>query len=119
MTEYYEATKQVSDTVSNLDTRALEILLTRGQQMVELAQGLVRVDTGTLQSDIKMIVSQSQGDVVSIRITAGGTRINPKTGKVCDYAQAVEAKFPFLRPAFDFIDPLIKADLGAIVNEHG
>jgi len=118
MTEFYEATKQVSDTVSNLDTRALEILLMRGQQMVELSQGLVRVETGTLQSDIKMLVSQAQGDIVSIRIMAGGTRVNPKTGKICDYAQAVEAKYPYLRPAFDFIDPLIKADLGAIVNEH-
>jgi len=118
MTEFYEATEQITKTINNLDQKALEILLMRGQQMVAIAQGLVHVDTGTLQSDIKMIVTQSQGDFVSVRIVAGGTRINPKTGKVCDYAQAVEVKSPYLRPAFDFIDPLIRADLGAVVNEQ-
>jgi hypothetical protein len=70
-------------------------------QVLETAKALCPVDTGTLWLTIRveegtpdspnfeMIVALPQDTLINMSIVAGGLLINPKTGRICDYAQAV------------------------------
>lgn len=92
-------------------------------------------ETGTLYRTIRIekkgtvkgegppfeVVYTSESEMISSEIVAGGLLINPKTGRICDYAQAVhDGHFtisgnwipprPFLRDAiYIHIDELLKA----------
>lgn len=69
----------------------------------ETARALCPVDTGTLQATIRIqekglameggypfeVVYAPQNELISSEIIAGGMLINPKTGRIVDYAQAV------------------------------
>ena len=117
MTELHDLEVRINTIYTKLGTRPFEVLMMRGGQIVDLAQSLVRVDTGTLQSDIRLETIETSPSRVSVAVKAGGTRTNPKTGKICDYAQAVEYKYPFLMPAFMEIQPMIQEDLRRIFYE--
>jgi len=53
----------------------------------DTAQGLVRVDTASLQKSIRVgTYAKPAGHIHSIRVTAGGFVTNPKTKKIVDYA---------------------------------
>lgn len=88
----------------------------------ETARALCPVDTGTLQSTIRIqergrppegyyeVVYAPKNELINSQIIAGGLMVNPKTGRICDYALAVHdghftrsGKFipeqPFLRMA--------------------
>jgi hypothetical protein len=117
MTELHDLEVRINRINAALDSRPTEILLIRGQQIVDLAKQYVRVDTGTLQSDIRLEVREESPTKVSVAVRAGGTQTNPKTGKICDYAQAVEYKYPYLMPAFWEVAPMITEDLRRIFNE--
>jgi len=82
---------------------ALEALNEAADFMVTLAKGYVLVDTGTLQKSIR---KEQSGNVV--RVIAGGYQfINPKTNKPCTYAIYVEAKNPFMKPAWEAVKRFI------------
>jgi len=67
----------------------------------------VLVDTGTLRGSIrKMKVSETE-----FLVTAGGEDVNPKTGKPCNYAAIIEARFPYMKPAVDLIKPMIAPEM--------
>ena len=117
MSELHDLEVRINRINAALDTRPFEIFMTRGAQIVEIAKQLVRVDTGTLQSDIRLEVIETSPIRVSVAVRAGGTQTNPKTGKVCDYAQAVEYKFPYLMPAFWEVAPMVSEDLRRLFNE--
>jgi len=77
--------------------------------MVDIAKSMVRVDTGTLQKSIrKEVVSAGGGLKRVVRVRAGGYVVNPKTGLLCNYATFIEAKHPFMRPAFENVRPVIE-----------
>ena len=81
----------------HMEQAALQAL-DEGADFIKMqAKILVRVDTGTLQKSIRKMRTRDR--VVSVR--AGGYFVNPKTGKVCDYAHWVEMNYPYMRPAFD------------------
>jgi len=82
---------------------ALEALDEAADFMVNVAVNLVRVDTGTLQGSIR---KGRRGDIVTVE--AGGMAfVNPKTGKGCDYAMPVEARYPYMRPAWETVKPYV------------
>ena len=82
---------------------AVEALDEAADFMVVVAQGYVRVDTGTLQGSIR---KGRRGDIVIVQ--AGGMAfINPKTGRGCDYARIVEARYPYLLPAWHAVESFI------------
>jgi len=68
-----------------------------------LCMGYGIFDTGTLYRTIRLeekgtvtgegapfeVVFTSESELISSEIVAGGLLINPKTGRICDYAQAV------------------------------
>lgn len=70
-------------------------------QVLQTARALCPVDTGTLMSTIRIEMKGTsetgsyeisfvpKSDMLNSEIVAGGMLINPKTGRMCDYAQAV------------------------------
>lgn len=68
--------------------------------MVSYAQVGVRVDTGSLRDSIRRERGVDSPHHRVMRVRAGGYIINPRTGKMVDYAAVVETKFPYMRPAW-------------------
>ena len=97
------------------------VLLERAQYMRDIAQVLVRVDTGSLRDSIRV----ERGGVGLawrlIRVRAGGYVTNPKTGLLVNYAVFVEKYYPYMRPAFLEVQPsiadMIKAKVVEKANE--
>jgi HK97 gp10 family phage protein len=81
--------------------------------MVGYAQIYAPVDTGALQSSIRV----ERGGVGlgwrQVRVRAGGYITNPKTGKLVNYSNFVEygtkhmPAQPFMRPAWEIVKPQI------------
>ena len=87
---------------------AFEVLLDQAHLMQGLAQVYVRVDTGSLRDSIR-VERGGEGKhwrVVSVR--AGGYIVNPKTNRLVNYAAVVEAKYPYMRPAYEDVRNTIK-----------
>lgn len=79
---------------------ASEVLMERAQLMKGLAQILVHVDTGSLRDSIRV---ERGGEGLywrEFRVRAGGYVTNPKTMRLVDYAVFVEARYPFMLPAW-------------------
>lgn len=81
-------------------------------RVVMIAKQLCPVDTGTLARTIRIVTQAPTGGFfevtkdplsnqigVTALITAGGWMINPKTGRICDYAQLVHDGGPTSRGA--------------------
>jgi hypothetical protein len=79
-----------------------DALRTQAELMKGLAQIYVLVDTGSLRDSIRIeeVPTKDQDFARSIRVRAGGYVTNPKTGKLVDYAAYIEAKSPFMAPAW-------------------
>lgn len=91
----------------NLDPQTVEGLNEVADSIVQDAKAMVRVDTGSLQKSIRRQRHVSQAHLHSIAVTAGGYIINPKTGRIVDYAQYLEygtsrmPPYPYMRPALE------------------
>lgn len=72
-------------------------LLEAAQFMRTMAKAYVRVDTGSLSKSIRVEHIRQ----LAVRVRAGGYVVNPKTGTLVNYAVYVEAKYPFMRPAWE------------------
>jgi len=73
------------------------------ERVKETARALCPVDTGTLRMTIRiepkgvsiggaptfMVVASPEHELINSQIVAGGLLVNPKTGRIVDYAQAV------------------------------
>lgn len=73
------------------------------ERVLATARLLCPIDTGTLMSTIRIqermaamtegypfeVVYTPKNEIISSEIVAGGLMVNPKTGRICDYAQAV------------------------------
>jgi hypothetical protein len=92
---------------------SLEAMRQQAGLIRDLAKVYVRVDTGALRDSIRL--ERGAEDVVRVR--AGGYVINPKTGKLVDYAWIVEEKYPYLQPAIDEVAPMIGEMIKAKVVE--
>jgi hypothetical protein len=87
---------------------ALEVIMNQAHLIVGLAQVYCAVDTGSLRDSIRVERGGEGLRWRQVRVRAGGYIINPKTGKLVDYAWIVELRTPFLQPAFDEVAPQIK-----------
>jgi hypothetical protein len=85
--------------------------------MKGLAQIYVPVDTGSLRDSIRVERGGEGEKWRRVRIRAGGYATNPKTGKLVNYAGIVEVKYPYMRPAFDEVEPTIADMIRARVVE--
>lgn len=89
-----------------IDPAAARVLKEVAKEVKEEAKELVPVDTGALQASIRLIVTAATaGHVTRVGVRAGGYEVNPKTGKLVDYAVYVEfgtsrqTPQPYLVPA--------------------
>lgn len=92
---------------------ALEAIDEASDFMVTIAKGYCLVDTGSLQKSIrKERAPPTREHHRVVRVRAGGYVVNPKTGRLVDYAVYVEKKNPFMKPAWEtvskFVENLIK-----------
>jgi len=91
---------------------AEEVLLNRAHYMRDIAQVLVRVETGSLRDSIRVERGGKGQFWREVRVRAGGYVVNPKTGRLVDYAVFVENNYPFMAPAF----LQIKEDLAYLIK---
>jgi hypothetical protein len=86
---------------------AVEALLQQAHVMAGLAQIYVPVDTGSLRDSIR-VERGGEGQFWSqVKVRCGSYIVNPKTGRLVDYAAFVEAKQPFMAPAWAEVEPTI------------
>jgi len=97
---------------------AFEALMQQAELMKGLAQVYVRVDTGSLRDSIRVERGGEREGWRRIRVRAGGYIVNPKSGQLVNYAIHVEAKYPYMRPAYEEIRPTIAGMIKAKVVER-
>lgn len=101
------------------------------------AIALCPVDTGTLAATIRIVVETTSGESYEVvagpeghpeivqMIVAGGLLVNPKTGRICDYAQVVHDGYaeegrlpnPFLTEAIALNMGELESILSNLLNE--
>lgn len=91
--------------------------------VVELAKGIVRVDTGSTQRSIRrMTYAHPSGMFHKMGVRAGGFIVNPKTGRPVDYAVHLEHRYPFMRPAWEtregLLDQVLLEGIRAAIREN-
>lgn len=87
---------------------AEQAILEAAYLVLGIAQVRVKVETGSLR-DSGRIERGGQGlRWRKVRVRFGGYIVNPKTGKLVDYARIIEFKYPFLKPAVDEVYPQIR-----------
>ena len=86
---------------------AEEVLLDSAHLIRDLAKVYCPVDTGSLQSSIRVQRGGRGKRWREVSVRAGGYIINPKTGKFVDYAGYVEARQPYLLPAAMEVTPTV------------
>ena len=94
--------------------RAFEIAVAQAKVMQGYAQVLVRVVTGSLRDSIRIEVPVIVDNKRSVSVRAGGYVTNPKTGRLVDYAWIIEARYPFMAPAFGMIEGTMEAMLASM-----
>ncbi len=104
----YTVKQDIAAIPNKLLEGAEEAILEAAHLMVGLAQVHVRVDTGSLRDSIRVERGGKGLHWAQVRVRAGGYIVNPKTGKLVHYAAAVEARFPYMRPAYEEVRPQIE-----------
>ncbi len=77
-----------------------------------LAQVFVHVDSGVLRDSVRIEITTNNEQVKTVAVKAGGID--------APYAAIIEAKYPFMAPAFDQVKPEIEdalKQLQGIVDE--
>jgi len=93
---------------------AFEVLIQQAELMKGYAQILVRVDTGSLRDSIRVERGGEGKHWRVVRVRAGGYVTNPRTGRIVNYAAAVEQRFPYMRPAFEGV----REGLAEMIKAH-
>ena len=102
--------KQALDKVpERLLEGAEQALLEAAELMKGYAQIGVLVDTGSLRDSIRVERGGQGLRWRRVLVRAGGYVVNPKTGKMVNYARYVENMHPFMRPAFEQVRPQLEA----------
>jgi hypothetical protein len=97
---------------------AFEVLMKQAELMQGLAQIYVSVDTGSLRDSIRIERGGESLGWRQIRVRAGGYVTNPRTGRLVNYAAIVEAKYPYMQPAFEEVKPTIGEMIKSKVVEN-
>jgi hypothetical protein len=96
---------------------AFEVLMQQAEVMKGYAQVYVPVDTGSLRDSIRVERGGEGLHWREVKVRAGGYVTNRRTGRLVDYALPVEARTPFMRPAFEIMRSTIAEMIKAAVVE--
>ncbi len=90
--EGVEQVKRNFTTLSTgIDRAAVRVLKKIAADVKDEAKELVPVDTGALQKSIRVITTAKvAGNITRVGVRAGGFVVNPKTGKLVNYAIPIE-----------------------------
>lgn len=114
--------KQVAADLSGLPDKllagALEAILEQAQLIKGLAQYHVRVETGSLRDSGRVERGGKGKHWAKVSVRFGGYIVNPKTGKLVNYARVVEVRYPYLKPAVDSVRPQIADVIRRYCLEH-
>jgi len=91
-TDLTELRADVQKLNANMKDWAIEVLLDQAELIQSLAQVYVRVDTGNLRDSIRVVVRDK-----TVAIVAGNAQVN--------YAQIIEDRYLYMKPAFDSVEP--------------
>jgi len=84
---------------------AEEAILQIAYLVLGLGQVHVKVDTGSLR-DSGRIERGGRGKLWrEVKVRFGGYIVNPKTGRLVDYAAVIESRYPYLKPAVQEVRP--------------
>ena len=96
---------------------AFEVLLEQAHLMAGLAQVYAPVDTGSLRDSIRVERGGEGLHWRQVKVRAGGYIVNPKSGRLVNYAAVVEQRQPYMRPAYEEVRPVIAEMIKASVVE--
>jgi len=97
---------------SELDPELERIFLEAAEMMKAIAQTLVPVRTGSLQKSIR--IERMAKHHIAVR--SGGYIVNPLTKKIVDYQTYVEARTPYMRPAYEQTLPWLDMEIDDLMN---
>ena len=97
---------------------AEEAIMEVAHLMAGLAQVHVRVDTGSLRDSIRVERGGRTMHWRQVKVRAGGYITNPRTGKIVNYAAAVEVKYPYMRPAWEQVRPQAEEIIRRVCLSH-
>ncbi|NIO40021.1 MAG: hypothetical protein GTO41_07415, partial [Burkholderiales bacterium] len=83
---------------------AFDVLMQQAGLMRDLAQVYVNVETGSLRDSIRVERGGEGERWRRVRVRAGGYIVNPRTGKLVNYAHHQEygpRGRPYMRPAYE------------------
>lgn len=113
--------KQSITTIPNkLLDGAFEAIMEAAYLMKGHAQVGVRVDYGNLRDNIRVERGGERLHWRQVRVRAGGYPLarGPRAGKLCDYAAIVEAKYPYMQPAWDQVSSQVETIIRRKCLEH-
>ena len=110
--------QDIADIPNKILEGAEEAIMQVAQLMSGLAKVHVRVDTGSLRDSIRVERGGQSMHWRQVKVRAGGYVVNPKTGKLVNYAAAVEAKYPYMRPAWNEVQSEAQDIIRRICLEH-
>lgn len=77
---------QIAELPQKMLDYAFEVLMKQAELIKDLAQIYVPVETGALRDSIRVERGGEGKNWRQVRVRAGGYVVNPKTGKLVDYA---------------------------------
>jgi len=110
--------QDIADIPNKILEGAEEAIMQVAHLMSGLAKVHVRVDTGSLRDSIRVERGGQGMHWREVKVRAGGYVVNRKTGKLVDYAAAVEAKYPYMRPAWNEVQSEAQDIIRRICLEH-
>jgi HK97 gp10 family phage protein len=105
-----EARAKIPDLADRMTDAAYQALVNRAEFMRDMAKALVPVNRGFLRDSIRVETVASTGEKRTVHVIAGNSAVK--------YARYVEAKQPFMQPAFNLIREDLKAVLENAVAEE-
>lgn len=114
------AKRDIAEIPNRLLEGAEEAILEAAHLMAGLSQVHVRVDLGNLRDTIRVERGGKGKYWREVRVRAGGYPMQrgPRAGQPVDYAAVVEAKYPYMKPAWNEVRGQVEAIINRICLEE-
>jgi hypothetical protein len=97
--------RDIAEIPNKLLDGAEEAILQIADLVLGLAQVHVRVDTGSLRDSGRKERGGRGKMWREVKVRFGGYVVNPRTGRLVDYAAIIESRYPYLKPAVQEVRP--------------
>lgn len=110
--------RDVAEIPNKMLEGAFEAIMDVAYLMLGIAQVRVRVDTGSLRDSGRVERGGEGKRWRQVKVRFGGYVVNPKTGRLVDYAAVVEQKYPYLKPAWEQVRGQVETIIRRCCLEH-